>query len=79
MLMLQIFKFNQKLFALIYHQRSNSESVFSMLKRKFGFFVRSKIFIAQENEILTKICCHNACVLAEALLEFNLQVPFMVN
>jgi len=54
------------------------ESTFAMLKRKFGFYVRSKVPATQENEILTKVVCLNSCILAEALLEYDLGPEFMV-
>jgi hypothetical protein len=38
-----------------YHQRSNVESVFSMIKAKFGDVVRSKTETAMLNEVICKI------------------------
>lgn len=37
-----------------YHKRSNVESTFSMIKRKFGDFLRSKTDTAMVNEALAK-------------------------
>jgi transposase len=37
-----------------YHQRSNAETVFSMMKRKHGDAVRSKNETAMRNEVLAK-------------------------
>ena len=76
--MVRLWRDNYDLFALHYHQRSNSESTFSMIKRKFGDYVRAKSEIGQINEVLTKTVCHNACVLGEALLEFDIKPKFMV-
>jgi len=76
--MITLWKEYQDLFALHYHQRSNVESTFSMLKRKFGYHTRAKSEIGQTNEILTKIVCLNAAILSEAMLEFNLKPEFMV-
>jgi transposase len=45
-----------------YHARSNVESTFSMIKRKFGDSVRSKGDVAQKNEVLCKVLAHNVCV-----------------
>ncbi len=42
-----------------YHPRSNIESTFSMIKRKFGDSVRSKGDLAMKNEVLAKVLCHN--------------------
>ena len=44
-----------------YHQRSNAESTFSAVKRKFGDAVRSKHETAMKNEVLCKFLCHNIC------------------
>ena len=35
-----------------YHKRSNVETVFSMIKAKFGERLRSKTTVAQTNEVL---------------------------
>ena len=52
-----------------YHKRSNVESTFSMIKRKFGDSVRSKTDVAMRNEVLCKILCHNICCLISAMFE----------
>ena len=75
--MLQLWKNHQMYFAEHYHKRSNVESTFGMIKRKWGHFCRSKKQISQENEILAKVVCHNAAVLAEALLSYDLRSGFM--
>lgn len=75
--MLRLWKHHQMFFAEHYHKRSNVESTFSILKRKWSHYCRSKLPISQENEILAKIVCHNAAVLSEALLSYQLEVPFM--
>ncbi len=61
--MYHYFKFRQPEFMAHCHRRSNIESTFSMIKAKFGDSVKSKNKIAQENELLCKIICHNVCVL----------------
>ncbi|MGA7924187.1 MAG: transposase, partial [Thermoplasmata archaeon] len=48
------FQMHREEFEAKYHQRSNVESVFSALKRKFGETIRSKNQTAQLNEILAK-------------------------
>jgi transposase len=59
-----------------YHQRSNSESTFSMVKRKFGSSVRAKLFPAQVNEVLLKCLCHNLSVLVHAIHELGIEPAF---
>ena len=49
-----------------YHRRSNVESTFSAMKRKFGDTIRSKSPVAQRNEALLKVLCHNlVCLIHE--------------
>ncbi len=55
-----------------YHKRSNVETTFSMIKGKFGGAVRSKTPAAQVNEVLTKILCHNICVLIQSIYELGI-------
>jgi len=43
----------------IYHQRSKVETVFSVIKRKYGSIVRGKSFKSQEKEILCKLNVYN--------------------
>ena len=59
-----------------YHQRSNAESTFHVIKSKFGDGVRSKTERAQVNEVLCKVLCHNICCLSQAMYELNLKPKF---
>lgn len=59
-----------------YHQRSNVESTFSMIKRKFGDSVRSKSDIAMKNEVLAKLICHNICCCIQSAYEFGVEPIF---
>jgi transposase len=59
-----------------YHRRSNAESVFSMIKGKFGGSVRSKSNTGMINEVLAKILCHNICVLIQAIHELGIEPNF---
>jgi hypothetical protein len=59
-----------------YHQRSNVESTFSMIKAMFGSHVRSKTDVAMKNEALAKILCHNLCCVISALYELGIKSPF---
>jgi transposase len=74
--MYHLFKFHEDEFMAHYHKRSNVESTFSMIKRKFGGHVRSKTEIAMKNEVLCKIICHNICVCLMAMQELGLEVNF---
>lgn len=57
------FQFNQEEYMQHYHKRSNVESTFSAVKRKFGDAVRSKNEAAMVNEVLCKFIAHNLCCL----------------
>ena len=49
-----------------YHKRSNVESTFSAVKRKFGDSVMSQTDTAMKNEVLAKFLCHNlSCLIME--------------
>ncbi|PIN91422.1 hypothetical protein COU56_05265, partial [Candidatus Pacearchaeota archaeon CG10_big_fil_rev_8_21_14_0_10_31_9] len=43
----------------IYHQRSKVETVFSVIKRKYGCFVLSKSFDTQKKELLFRMVAYN--------------------
>ncbi len=74
--MVLYYRENHELFLKHYHQRSNVESTFSMIKRKFLPYVRSKSDQAQNNEVLCKVVCHNASVLCNAMFELDVNVEF---
>ena len=59
-----------------YHRRSNVESTFSAIKRKFGDSVRSKCDFAMVNEVLCKILAHNICVLIQEQCELGIEPIF---
>jgi transposase len=60
------FQFNREAFLPRYHQRSNIESTFSAIKRKFGHAVFSRTETARTNESLCKILAHNlTCLIQE--------------
>ena len=70
------YNFNREVFLQHYHKRSNVEATFSMIKAKFGASVRSKHPIAQVNEALCKVLCHNICVLIQSIYELGLEPTF---
>ena len=74
--MFHLYGYNQEWFKAHYHKRSNVESTFSMVKRKFGERLRSKHKVAQVNEVLCKILCHNLCCLVHSMYELGVEVDF---
>jgi transposase len=74
--MWHFYNFNRDAFLAHYHKRSNVETVFSMIKAKFGSSVRAKTPIAQVNEVLCKVLCHNICVLISSIFELGLEPTF---
>jgi len=74
--MWHFYNFNRECFLEHYHKRSNVETVFSMIKGKFGASVRAKNPVAQVNEVLCKVLCHNICVLIQSIYELGLEPTF---
>jgi transposase/predicted nucleic acid-binding Zn finger protein len=70
------FLFNRPEFLTRYHQRSNVESTFSMVKAKFRDHVRSKTDTAMKNEVLAKFLCHNIVVVHQAVAELGIEPAF---
>lgn len=70
------FLFNLNTFLPHYHRRSNVETVMWMLKSKFGGAVRSKLPVAQVNETLAKVLCHNLACLVHAIFTAGLAPRF---
>lgn len=74
--MKRFFDENKEYFLMKYHKRSNAETVFSMIKRKFGNHLYSKSDIGQTNEILCKALAHNICVLIQEYFENAVKLRF---
>jgi transposase len=74
--MFHYFQFRRDDFLQHYHKRSNVESTFSMMKRKFGDSLRSKTDVAMANETLCKILCHNLVVLIHEAHELGIDPMF---
>ena len=70
------FTYHREAFLEKYHQRSNIESVFFMIKSKFGDYVRSKTDTACINEIYLKLICHNLCCVIQETFELGIQANF---
>jgi transposase len=71
-----LFMYKQSEFLAHYHARSNVESTFSAVKRKFGGSVRSKDPVAQVNEVLCKALCFNLSCLVHAIHELGIVPEF---
>jgi hypothetical protein len=73
--MKHMFIYQREMFLTHYHCRSNIETTFSMIKRKFGDSLKSKSEGGQYNEILCKVIAHNICVLIACMYEIGLPMP----
>ena len=67
------FMVNRDDFLAHYHRKSNIESAFSMIKRKFGDSLRGKTDMSMRNEALAKILCHNLCSVISAWYELGIE------
>jgi transposase len=72
------FNLHREAFLQRYHQRSNAESTFSAIKRKFGDSVKAKNDLSMKNEVLAKFVCHNLSCLIHAMEEFGIDPTFKV-
>lgn len=70
------FSFMRQEYLAYYHRRSNVESVFSAVKRKFSGEVRSKTDTAMRNEVLCKLVAHNLCCLIQEQHELGIDPIF---
>lgn len=73
------FNLHREEFLTRYHQRSNVESTFSMVKRKFGDSVRAKNDLTMCNEALAKFLAHNLCCLIQSIQKFGIDPTFRMN
>jgi transposase len=74
--MYHYFQFRRAEFLKHYHKRSNVESAFSMMERKFGDNLRSKTDVAMVNESLCKILCHNLVIIIHEMGELGIDPVF---
>ncbi len=70
------YNFKRDEFLTHYHKRSNVETTFHMIKAKFGQRLRSKTPIAQMNEALCKVLCHNICCVIQSMHELGIEPTF---
>ncbi len=73
------YQFNRPEFLAKYHQRSNVESTFSMVKAKFQDSVRGRTDTAMKNEVLLKLLCHNVVVIHQSVIELGIEPVFWPN
>jgi transposase len=77
--MFHFYQYRREEFLAHYHKRSNVESVFSAVKRKFGDSVRSKSPSAMTNEGLAKLVCNNLCCIILSQCELGIEAEFWQN
>jgi transposase len=70
------YNFRREEFLKHYHQRSNAESTFAMIKAKFRDHVRSRTDVAMTNEVLCKFLCHNIVVVHQSHIELGIEPVF---
>ena len=74
--MYHYYSYNRAEFLEHYHKRSNVETVFHMIKAKFGASLRTKTPTAQTNEGLAKVLAHNIVVLIHSMYELGINPEF---
>jgi transposase len=74
--MFHYFMYRKDAFMERYHKRSNVESTFSMLKRKFSSKLKLKNEVGQLNEALAMVLCHNICVLIKEIYANDVEAEF---
>jgi transposase len=70
------FHLHREEFLSRYHQRSNAESTFSAIKRKFGDSVKAKNLQSMKCEVLAKCLCHNLSCLIHTMEELGIDLNF---
>ncbi len=75
--MVAYYRYREDEFRKHYHQRSNIETVFSMVKRVLGGSVRGKLRVVQENEVLLKFILHNFRVVTMGFYALGEEPKFM--
>lgn len=73
-----LYNYRKAEFLTHYHQRSNVESTFSAIKRKFGGNLRSKKYDSQRNELLCKILAYNLTCVVHSIYELGIAPEFSV-
>ena len=71
------FQLHREKFDRHYHERSNVEAAFGAVKAKFGETLKSKLRIAEENELLDKVTAHNITVLIHGMFGHGVVPEFL--
>lgn len=74
--MYHYFMYKNDEFMQHYNKRSNVETCFHMIKSKFGASIKSKKDVAQVNELLIKVLCHNICCVIQEVCELDIKAEF---
>jgi transposase len=74
--MYHYYAFNREDFLRHYHKRSNVESTFSAIKRKFGSNVRARTDAAMRNDVLCKVICQNLTRTIRSQIELGIAPVF---
>jgi transposase len=74
--LLHYYNMERDAFLARYHQRSNVESTFSMMRRRFGGALRSKGRVAQSKAALCNILCHNVFCISQSMHELRIAPTF---
>ena len=74
--MFHYYQYRREEFLAHYHKRSNAESTFSAVKRKFGDAVRSRNDVAMANEVYCKFICNNLCSVILSQIELGIEAVF---
>jgi hypothetical protein len=70
-----LYNYRSDEFFALYHARSNAESTFSATKRVLGDTLRSKTFVAQQNELLLMVIAHNLRCVVHSIFELGIEMP----
>jgi hypothetical protein len=70
---------SQRFDATTYHQRSQAETTFSMIKRRLGEAVNARTYWAQHRALLLKVISYNILLLALLIRVFYRASPADMN
>lgn len=74
--MWHLYNYRRDDFLAHYHKRSNVETVFAMIKGRFGDTILARTPDGQTNEVLAKVVAHNICVLIKSHFDLGITAEF---